>query len=452
MNTEQQYGDTGVRQAFPATRSAARPHVAIIGAGLSGLACARHLTLADIPFTIVEADDAVGGRVRTDIVSGFRLDRGFQVFLEAYPEAMRVLDYHRLRLRRFYPGAIVRAAGGFHLCPDPWRKPEHLLAGALSPIGSLRDKLRVLSLRREVLKGSIGSLFAEPEISTMEYLRQRGFSERMIQRFFVPFYGGVFLDRDLSSSARMFLFLFRMFAMGHASVPEAGMGAIPAQLAGHIAPGRLRVGAAAQEIHEGAVQLSTGHELLADHIVVATERGECNWLTKANHGAGSRAVACLYFAVPRPPFRHGAVILNGEGEGMIHNMAFMSQVSPSYGKGAEHLLSVTVLPPFPERDHEVIQQVRENLRAWFGDPALRWRHLKTYRINQAQPILRAGVLDQVHRTRELSDGTIVCGDHCDTVSINGALTSGRHAAELVMKRAGVMESICSPPRPGHILS
>jgi len=242
----------------------------------------------------------------------------------------------------------------------------------------------------------------------------------------------VFLDRKLESSAKMFLFLFRMFATGHTSVPAAGMSAIPNQLAADLPTGRLRIATAAQEIRDGRIRLSTGDEIRADQVIVATERSESNWLTGERNDVGSRTVACLYFAARRLPFRHGAVVLNGEGEGIIHNLAFMSQIAPDYGNGEEHLLSVTVLAPIPEMDHELIQAVRKNLRSWFGEDALGWRHLKTCRIHKAQPILPSGTLNHVHRTRELGDGTIVCGDHCDTVSINGALTSGRHAAELVM--------------------
>jgi phytoene dehydrogenase-like protein len=417
-------------------RTKRNPHVVIVGAGLSGLACARQLTDAGIQFTLTEAGDVVGGRVRTDDYHGFQLDRGFQVFLESYPEARRVLDYSQLRLRRFYPGAIVRVEGGFHLCPDPFRSPEHLLSGLMCPIGSIRDKLRVLSLRREVLRRSVESLFEEPEATTMDYLRQRGFSERMISRFFVPFYGGVFLDRGLQSSAKMFLFLFRMFATGYTAVPAAGMAAIPLQLASKIPPARLRIATAAQEIVDGRIRLSNGEKLRADEVVIATERSEADSLTGTQADAGSRAVTCLYFAARQLPFKHGAVVLNGEDRGVIHNLAFMSQIAPEYGNGEEHLVSVTVLPPVPHRQNELVQAVCDNLRDWFGDGALRWRHLKTYHLSKAQPILPPGTLNHVHRTRELGDGKIVCGDHRDTVSINGALTSGRHAAELVLKRLG----------------
>jgi protoporphyrinogen oxidase len=232
----------------------------------------------------------------------------------------------------------------------------------------------------------------------------------------------------------MFLFLFRMFALGHTAVPAGGMGAIPAQLASGIPPDRLRLATAAQEIRNGRVRLSNGEEIAADQVVVATERHEADWLTDSETDVGSRQVACLYFAARKLPFGQGAVVLNGECRGVIHNLAFMSQIAPEYRSGEEHLVSVTVLPPIHQTDRQLIHAVRDNLLDWFGQGSLHWRHLKTYRINHAQPILDPGTLNTVHRTRETSDGTILCGDHCDTVSINGALTSGRHAAEMVRQR------------------
>jgi phytoene dehydrogenase-like protein len=132
----------------------ANPRVIIVGAGLAGLACARHLSQAGFACSLLEASDAVGGRVRTDRVDGFQLDRGFQVFLTGYPEAGRMLDYPALQLQPFHPGAMVRYAGGFHRISDPLRRPQDLLSTMMSPIGSFGDKLKVLRLRRDALRRS----------------------------------------------------------------------------------------------------------------------------------------------------------------------------------------------------------------------------------------------------------------------------------------------------------
>ncbi|MGA1525128.1 MAG: FAD-dependent oxidoreductase, partial [Planctomycetota bacterium] len=113
--------------------------VLVVGAGLAGLTCARALSAAGVPVRVLDAADAVGGRVRTDVVEGFRLDRGFQVLQTAYPEARRALDYGALELRPFEPGALVRVAGRFVRVVDPWRRP----LGALASIALLALGLRL---------------------------------------------------------------------------------------------------------------------------------------------------------------------------------------------------------------------------------------------------------------------------------------------------------------------
>ena len=205
--------------------------VIIIGGGLAGLSCARELCARGLSCQLLEASDEIGGRVRTDALDGFLLDRGFQVFLTAYPEAQAVLDYPQLRLRRFAPGALVRYGGRFHRFTDPWRQPQHLLATLFSRVATLTDKLRIARFRRDTTRGELEGIYNRPETTTLELLRVRGFSRVIIERFFRPFLGGVFLDQQLLTSSRMCEFVFRMFATGDAALPENGMGEIPRQLA-----------------------------------------------------------------------------------------------------------------------------------------------------------------------------------------------------------------------------
>src|SRR4051794_26838005 len=185
--------------------------VVIVGAGLAGLCCARLLHQRGVPFLLLEASDGVGGRVRTDVVEGFRLDRGFQVFLTSYPEAKQVLDYKALDLKPFLPGALIRHAGRFHELTDPWRRPFAALRSLFSAVGSFADKLRVARLRSRSLSGTIEDRFRDPEFTTLQSPRDAGFSASMIEGFFRPFLGGIFLDRELRTSSRMFHFVFRMF-------------------------------------------------------------------------------------------------------------------------------------------------------------------------------------------------------------------------------------------------
>ncbi len=166
--------------------------VVIVGAGLSGLTCALTLHEAGHRVLILESSDGVGGRVRTDRVNGYLLDRGFQVFLDAYPEAGRLLDLPALDLKSFEPGALVFDGRKLNRVMDVFRRPKALLASAFSPVGSLFDKLRVAVLRQKVLDLNPDDLFARPDQSTEAYLRGLGFSERMIDGFFRSFYGGIF--------------------------------------------------------------------------------------------------------------------------------------------------------------------------------------------------------------------------------------------------------------------
>ena len=195
--------------------------VIIVGAGLAGLCCARRLHQENIPFLLLDAADAPGGRVRTDTIGGFRLDRGFQVLLTAYPEAQAVLDYNALELCAFAPGALVRKEGHFYRLADPWREPGAWFSTAFSPVGSLLDKFRLARLRSSLLARSIEEIFAAPEMSTRQALERRRFSPRFIDEFFRPWFGGIQLDSKLGASSRMFEFVFRMMAEGDAAVDSA---------------------------------------------------------------------------------------------------------------------------------------------------------------------------------------------------------------------------------------
>ena len=200
-----------------------RETVAIVGAGLAGLNCARVLAENEIPFALYEQSETVGGRVQTDVVDGFLLDRGFQVLLAAYPEAMRTFDYDRLDLQPFYPGSLVQFRGRPYLVADPFLKPLAAVRGLLSPVGSLADKLKILKLRKRSLRAEIEAYYPAQEKSTDEYLDDFGFSKSMRQRFLDPFLSGVHLDPQLQTSSRMTEFVFRMFSTGPTVLPRRGM-------------------------------------------------------------------------------------------------------------------------------------------------------------------------------------------------------------------------------------
>jgi len=405
--------------------------VIIVGGGLAGLCCALRLHQGGIPFLLLEASDGVGGRVRTDRADGFLLDRGFQVLLTAYPEAQKVLDYRALDLRYFYPGAMVRFGGKFYKVADPWRHPLDGLKGVFSPVGAIGDKMKVGRLRRKTMKGSVEDLFRRQETTTLESLRGVGFSEKMIDRFFRPFLGGVFFDRELGISSRMFEFGFRMFSSGETALPGGGMGAIPNQIASRLPADSLRLNSRVESIQDRSVILSSGDKLTAHALILATEGPETARLLGEEKQAGSRSTTCLYFAADAPPFMEPLLILNGEGQGPVNSVTIPSLVAPAYAPQGQALIAVTIIGLPSLRDDQLTAAVRSQLAGWFGPRVSAWRHLRTYWIRHALPLQIPPLPDPTAPVRPVRPGLYVCGEFGNPASLQWAMASGRRAAEAV---------------------
>ncbi len=410
--------------------SAADTDVLIVGGGLAGLAAARELEEAGVDWLLLDAADAPGGRMRTDVVDGFALDRGFQVLLTAYPEAREVLDYDALDLHAFLPGALVRVEGSLRPVSDPFRLPSRALRTARAPIGSLADKVRVASLRRRVRDEDP---FAVPEQTTLEDLRALGFSERIIDRFFRPFLGGVLLDPDLRTSNRMFRFVMKMFAEGDSVLPAGGIEAIPAQLAASLPAGRLRMGTAVAALHGREATLADGDELYARRaVLVATDGPGAATLLEEVDDPGSRATTTLYFAAERPPVAEPMLILDGDDSGPVNHLCVPSQIAPGYAPEGAALISASVVDDGGLRPEALAEAVRTQLRGWFGPGVRTWRLLGAYHVAHAQPAQDPPALAEPVRAHRLGAGRYVAGDHRENASINGALRSGRRAAEAVL--------------------
>lgn len=407
--------------------------VVIVGAGLAGLCCARTLHQAGVPFMLLEASDGVGGRVRTDQMDGFLLDRGFQVLQTAYPEAQRVLDYPALNLKPFYPGALVYFGGRLHRVGDPLRQPRHFLPTVFSPVGTLADKLRVARLRWRVSQGSIEDLFRKPETSTIEALKVQGFSESMIERFFRPFFSGVFFDRELASSSRMFEFIFRVLAQGDTALPAGGIGTIPAQLAESLPTDAIRTGASVARVKEGKVVLASGEEIPARAVVLATDGSETARLLGEAKPFATVDCSCLYFVTDKPPLAEPILVLDGENAGPVTNLAVVSNVAPSYAPPGQSLIQATVVGNPEMADPQLEAQSRKQLSRWFGPEVHDWRLLCLYRVTRALPDQRSPTQDPLTQPVQLRPWLFVCGEYQSLSSIHWAMVSGRRAGEAVVR-------------------
>lgn len=413
------------------TMSDSPKRVLIVGGGLSGLACAFRLQAAGALPVILEGSDEPGGRVRTDLEEGFLLDRGFQVFLDAYPEAGALLDKNTLDLRPFRPGALVFHQGRLIRVMDVFREPRHWLTSALAPIGSLADKIRVALLKWRMSRRGLAEIAEGEDMRTESYLVRAGFSQSLIDGFFRPFYGGIFLESELRTSSRMFEFTFKMFSHGNATLPARGMGEIPRQLAARFPEGTIRLGEKVVEVRADRVVLESGEEVTGDAVVVATDGSSAAQLVPGMEMVEPawRSVTCLYFDAPVSPLQEAIIVLNGSRSGMVNNVCVPSDVAPEYAPAGRSLISITVLGTPEQADLEA--RVLAELESWFGMQVRQWRHLRTDRIARALPEQTPNVGMVGPGFRE-HGGVYVCGDHQWSASIEGAIISGLRTADAIL--------------------
>ncbi len=398
----------------------------VVGAGLAGLACARRLTAAGRQVLVIETQDQVGGRVRTDMVDGFRLDRGFQVFLTAYPEAGSVLDYDALALHRFYPGALVQRGRRRYRFADPWRRPLASLAGLLAPIASIADAARIARLRSAAMAS--GSITGRDQ-TTLEYLRELKLSDRVIERFFRPFFGGVFLERTLSTPADFLRFVFAMFSRGFAALPNTGMQAIPQQLADGLPPNALRLNTRVRTVARDAVQLASGEQLRCQAVVIAADAVGARQLLPDLQPTTWNSTTTVYYRASHSPLREGVLVLNGNGVGRVNHVCVPSDTAPGYAPGGQSLISVSLLGVATEDDDALDRAVREELGVWFGPDVTAWTLLRVYRIEYGLPVAAP---EAGWQRSSQQDGVFICGDYLESPSIEGALIGGRKTAEAVL--------------------
>ena len=407
--------------------------VAIVGGGLAGLAAA--VTLADrgSEVVVIEKSDGVGGRVRTDVVDGFLLDRGFQILLTAYPVAQRVLDYEALDLRRFAAGSLVQLDGERVLLGDPFRRYQDLVETVRAPVGTLLDKARLLRWRQKVLATPIDDLWTRGEVTTASRLSDMKFSEPFVDRFLRPLFAGITLDPKLEVTSRFSEFVFRMLSEGYGAVPAKGMGQLPAQLRDRLPPDVLRLNTSVVDVGEHHVATDDGERIEAEAVIVATDMDAAASLV-GTPDLGWNSGTTWWFAADEAPYSEPLLLLNGttkaaavNNSAVVNSVAVMSNVSPHYAPAGRHLIAASS-PGAPSAD--AASEVTMTLSNWFGRGVADWELLRTDAIAHAQPRVLPG--EAVPAAARLDSGVFVAGDHRQNPSINGALQSGRTAAQAVL--------------------
>lgn len=409
------------------------PPVLVVGAGLAGLRCAGLLAEAGHQVKVFEASDGIGGRARTDQVGEFRLDRGFQVLLTAYPELKRSVDLEDLDLGSFDSGAEVRLGDTFSPLLDPVKQPTSLLSAIRSPVFGIADKLRLARMRADLTGTDVSRILEREDLPAIESLRRRGFSEKAIERFFRPFFGGVLIDPELATSSRLMEVFFRCFSVGSATLPAGGMNCLADSLADVIPADAIQLGSKVEAVEKDKIRVG-GEWIDGSAVVVATEERMAAGLLGLPDPPAGRATACLYFDGSKADLDGSLLRITPRGHGPVNELAVPSSVAAGYAPPGRSLISVSAVGEAALRP-DLEAEVRAQLVGWFGSEAVTgWNHLETYVIEDALPDFAPGRFLAGGLEPELDSGIFICGDHRESPSIQGALVSGRKAAEAVLFR------------------
>ncbi|KQM69412.1 hypothetical protein ASE74_05280 [Pedobacter sp. Leaf216] len=406
--------------------------VVIVGGGIAGLSAAKLLKQAGRKILVTEASDGLGGRARSDHKDGFILDRGFQVLLTAYPEAKKLLDYKKLNLKAFLPGAEILDENGSHKIGDPIREPFMLLKTLFSPVGSLGDKLRLLKLKARLTFTSVEEIFQKKETETLSYLNDLGFSEKLTAKFFKPFFSGIFLENRLDTSSRMFEFVFKMLSEGAAAVPALGMGEISKQLAECLNPDELVLKEKIIEIKNGVVFGSSGRRYEAEYIIIATGTNNISQSDQNMDLHLKKDAFTLYFSSDEKTSSSKRIALNAISGQLINNIAFMEHVAPSYAPKGQSLISVSIRTANLLGAADIEFQVRKELIQWYPQAA-KWKLLATYAIPHALPDNKHAGHKIDPKSTQISPKCYLCGDYLLNGSINGAMKSACTVVDEILK-------------------
>jgi len=401
--------------------------VGIIGAGLTGLIAAKALSSKGVDVSVFEKLSQPGGRMRTENIDGWKLDVGFQVLLTAYPHLKKHVEFSRLNTFTVEAAATIFRDGKTTAVGDPFRTKNILFKTMFSDIGSIKDKWLIFQLKRYVDKRSIDYIFDERNRTTIQFLQEFGFSQQIIDRFFKPFFGGIFLENQLTTSSRMFLFLFKMFSKGNAVIPKAGISAVARLLEAKSINAKFNYNCEITKVDQETIHFKNGEKQSFDYVIntipnYGKRQDLDQWQNCYN----------LYFEHSAPAIiKQARIGLNANENRLINNIFYPSVHQSPQDKKGKSLISVTVLNSNGLKEIQIIEKVIQELRADFNVKDARL--IKMYEIPYALPKLDGPVntisFDQSTKTFEV-------GDFLMNGSQNAACKIGEMVAERILEDLG----------------
>jgi len=396
----------------------------IVGAGVSGLVAAQVLENKGYHPIILEASNRAGGRVKTDIKKGFQLDHGFQVLLSSYPAAQKYLDFKALKLQELKPGAVIFKNGKKQVIGDPLRDISTLFSTLFSGIGTLSDKFKIFQLNLKLKNKSIEAIFSSDEISTKAYLREFGFSSQIITQFFTPFFTGIFLENKLTTSSRMFEFVFKMFGEGLAVIPKGGMEEISKQLVAKLSNTTFQFNTKVRSVSDKEIILNTGEKLASTATIIATDASKLiNNAPPKN--LSWKSCQTLYFTANKRVIEKPMIGLVSKEDSLINNIFYHTSVA-THSNNTEELLSVTVVKEHQLSEEQLIAAVSKQLKEECHIDTITF--LAIYSIKRALPDLKNIKYEVSASETQLSSSIFLAGDVQLNGSLNAAMIAGEKAA------------------------
>ena len=401
----------------------------IIGAGISGLIAAKVLEESGYSPTLIESSNDVGGRIKTFIKKGYQIDKGFQVLLTEYPQAKKHLDYKALNLQKLVSGACVFINNKQFIIGNPIRNISLLIPTLFSDIVTVKDKLKIFKLYLYLRFKSVEKIFLSKELKTIVYLENYGFSKKIINDFFKPFFAGIFLETELSTSSRMFEFVFKMFAQGYVAIPESGIQEIPYQIAKKLTKTNFMFNTQVDKIYDGEIVLKNKITIKSDYTIVATE---VNNLLDGHNLSSVKWKSCVnfYFEIDKKSIDNGLIGLLPGNNTVINNIFFVSGIKSKI-TGPKELLSVTVIDSKSFSNGDLIDRVKYELKKYCSINVIRL--ISQFNITKSLPDLSDISYSKTPSKFQISDSIFLAGDNQLNASLNAAIISGEMSALQLIK-------------------